>query len=330
MLVLMRGVTAFPDSGGKLPRLPIFSCWEADSELPGRTHPNGRRLLSRQNTRLLTRYAVGTVALVLATISAAATAASASQGAAAAPVDRIDMEVWKRPLREVAAQLAQQGSVDILIPAVAEGLEVSASLVDVDARGALQRLLAHRSYMLVERGAGRSGDHDRAVIEIVLFGAGARGGSTGVAPPIRFAANEDPSVDELVQSALAATSGTERAAALDAIAYRDPETRGPASRSEPVLSSALSDPDEEVRAQAITTLKDTADTIPFDALSQVAREDENAAIRIQALELLVERGEERALEPVRIALLDSEDAVRARAQELIEEWHLDAGATGAR
>jgi HEAT repeat protein len=65
-------------------------------------------------------------------------------------------------------------------------------------------------------------------------------------------------------------------------------------------------------------------------LSQVAREDGRVAIRIQALELLVERGEERALEPVRIALLDREDAVRTRALELIEEWHLDAGAAAVR
>jgi hypothetical protein len=286
--------------------------------------------LSKQNNQLLSRYAVATTALAMAAISAAAAAASSGQAAATAPVARISMEVWQRPLREVAARLAQQAAIDILIPAAAADLEVSASLVDVDIRAALQRLLAHRSYMLVERGAEHSADFDRPAIEIVLIGAGPPGGATMMAAPVRVAANEERSVDELVQSALAAISGTERAAAVDAIAYRDPQADESESRVESVLLSALGDPVEEVRAQAIATLKDTADTIPFDALSQVAREDGRVAIRIQALELLVERGEERALEPVRIALLDREDAVRTRALELIEEWHLDAGAAAVR
>jgi HEAT repeat protein len=135
-------------------------------------------------------------------------------------------------------------------------------------------------------------------------------------------------VDELVQVALMGASGRERARAVDAIAYREQPDEGSASRTESVMLSALIDPAHEVRAQALATLKDTADEIPFEALSQVAREDERAAIRIQALELLAERGEERALEPLRIALLDPEDAVRTRARELIGEWHLDTSGSG--
>ena len=253
-----------------------------------------------------------------------ASAANTQPRAESTGTHRINMDVWKQSLREVAAQLARQGSVDILIPAAIENLEVSASLVDVDARAALQRLLAHHSYMLIERDGGAPGENNRRVIEIVLFGTRATAGHTVATAPVRVAANEDRSVDELVQSAVAAASSDERALAVDALAYRDPTADGSTSRAETVLLSALSDPARDVRAQAIATLKDTADSIPFDALSQIAREDEQAVIRIQALELLVERGEERALEPVRIALLDSEDAVRIRARELIEEWHLDA------
>ena len=269
-------------------------------------------------------YCALPLVVLMAAITSEATAAAAGRAAVPSRAERISMDVWRRPLREVATELARVEAVDILMPASLEDLEVSASLVDLDVRGALQRLLAHHSYMLVERREERSGGRGQRVIEIVVMGA-AQSAVKATAAPVRVTAHEERSVDELVREALAATSAGERAAAVDAIAYRDPTADGPESRAEAVLLSALGDPVDEVRAQAISTLKDTADEIPFDALSQVAREDEHAAIRIQALELLVERGEERALAPLRIALLDSEDAVRTRARELIDEWHLDAG-----
>ena len=273
--------------------------------------------------------AASCVGVTLSGFAAAASASAEGQAAASRRTERISTDVWKRPLREFAAELASKSGVDILIPADAADLEVSALLVDVDVRVALQRVLAHQSYMLVEHDKEHSGPHGRTVIEIVLFGPGALRGATASATPIRITAPEDRSVDELVQMALAATSGSERATAVDAIAYRDPLAHSSESRARSVLLNALGDPVEVVRAQAIATLKDTADDIPFDALTQVAREDEHATIRIQALELLVERGEQRALGPLRIALLDTEDAVRTRARELIDEWHLDAGSAGS-
>ena len=262
--------------------------------------------------------------ILVAAFASAATAAGAEPGTASSQANRIRMDVWRRPLREVAAQLAQRTSVDILIPAAIENIEVSASLIDLDARGALQSLLAHHSYMLIERNEHDSDRRGRAVIEIILFGAAAKVGVGPTAAPVRVTALEDRSVDELVQVALAATPASERAAAVDAIAYRDSESSGQSARAEPVLSSALIDPAEEVRAQAIATLKDTADRIPFDALSQVAREDASADLRIQALELLVERsenGESRA--PIAVALNDGDAKVRRRARELMLDWHID-------
>ena len=280
----------------------------------------------RARTRLI--YALPLLGLLAGITTAEPAAGAGNEGASSRP-QHFSMDVWMRPMREVSTDLARLGSVDILMPDAVGRMEVSASLVDVDVRTALQRLLQHHSYMLIERRVERSGERGHSMIEIVLFGAGAAGRRPDAAAPLRVTASGDRSVDELVQDALAATSGSERADAVDAIAYLDTQALEPASRAEAVLLGALSDPDDAVRSQAITTLKDTAEQIPFDALSQVAREDERAAIRIQALELLVERGAERALGPVRVALLDSEDAVRTRARELIEEWHLDAGAAGS-
>jgi hypothetical protein len=255
-------------------------------------------------------------------LALAATATGVEPGAATGRTDRVSMDVWKQPLREVAEQLARRAAVDILIPADVANLVVSASLVDVDVRAALQRLLAHRSYMLIERKAG-AGHQDRPIIEVLLLDTASPRTAAAQAAPIRIAADEDRSVDELVQAALSAAPATERAAAVDAIAYRDPQAGGAEARAEPVLLSALIDPAEEVRAQAIATLKDTSDRIPFDALSQVAREDSSADLRIQALELIVERSENgEAREPLGIAFNDPEPAVRERAHELAEDWQV--------
>ena len=54
--------------------------------------------------------------ILLGGLATPPTAAGAGQGAVSSGADRISMDVWKQPLREVAEQLAQQGSVDILIP----------------------------------------------------------------------------------------------------------------------------------------------------------------------------------------------------------------------
>lgn len=57
------------------------------------------------------------------------------------------------------------------------------------------------------------------------------------------------------------------------------------------------------------------------AVAQVARDDPEVRLRIQALELLLERNEDQSSAPVATALADPEPAVRDRARELIEDRH---------
>jgi HEAT repeat protein len=102
-----------------------------------------------------------------------------------------------------------------------------------------------------------------------------------------------------------------------------PEQPLDAPPTEELLVAQLSDPDEQVRARALETLKDTADDVPVNALTQMAHDDASAERRIQALELLAERVDQKARGPLRRALADPQPAVRERARELIEDWHLD-------
>jgi hypothetical protein len=134
---------------------------------------------------------------------------------------------------------------------------------------------------------------------------------------------DEPPTEELIREALSSATATERAAAAEALAYRSESGSTTTGYAEQVLAQQLSDPDEQVRARALETLKDTADQVPVDALAQVARDDASAERRIQALELLAERVEQEARGPLRLALADLAPAVRERARELIEDWHLN-------
>lgn len=130
-------------------------------------------------------------------------------------------------------------------------------------------------------------------------------------------------LEDLVGQALGAHDAADRGAAIDAIAYAaagDPDKSGYATW---VLTQALTDPDERVRAQALATLKDTADVLPLEALGRLVREDPSTDRRIQALELLVERAGADAHEPLRIALGDPDAWLSARAGELIVDWHIE-------
>jgi HEAT repeat protein len=130
-------------------------------------------------------------------------------------------------------------------------------------------------------------------------------------------------VDVLLAKATSSAPANERAAAAEAIAYRPDHADGTPGYANQVLLQMLSDSDEEVRARALETIKDTADRVPFDALAQVAREDASAKRRMQALELLVERSENgEAREALRVAFNDPDAAVRERARELVADWHI--------
>jgi hypothetical protein len=133
---------------------------------------------------------------------------------------------------------------------------------------------------------------------------------------------EERPLEDLVAQAEGGATTEERVAAVDAIAYAAQGDPGRSGYAEWVLTQALADSDERIRARALTTLKDTADAIPVQAVEQVMRDDRSPDLRIQALELLVERAGEQAHDALRLALSDPEASVRDRANELVEDLHI--------
>jgi HEAT repeat protein len=81
----------------------------------------------------------------------------------------------------------------------------------------------------------------------------------------------------------------------------------------------LQDRDPKVREAVLEQLGGSGDPLPVDSLAEMVQTDTNPVLRMDALELLAEKGGEAALDPLKQALRDPDPAVRGLAQGLIEE-----------
>lgn len=248
-------------------------------------------------------------------------------------VQRSGLRMDETPLVLALSSLARAASVDLTIRCAPSDVRVGHSLSNIDFRQGLRRLLAGHSYVLIERAVqpGRDGAMRRQFeLQFLPFcqpshrtvsGPRPHGLPRPVNAPGAVGEVDSVSIERLVDRVRSAPSSEERAAALDALGYLG-QNGASSILVRQVLSEALTDPEERLRRQALTAIKDNADEIPLDALSRVAQEDTSTAVRVQALELLTERGGERAVPALRAALADSEVDVQVRARELIEEWRI--------
>jgi HEAT repeat protein len=280
----------------------------------------------------LTAFTMG--GLLLAACQSKAADLPAGSPSVSIEGERLSLHVERMPLSELLASISRRSPVAIEVRGDLTGRLVSASFEDIELRRALRRLLSDHSYLLIEQETSAA---SAGVIEVILLGAregaspvpaasvldaepdGEGAASTSLAG--EEARLQERPLEELVDTALSSGSAETRAAAVDAIAYAAAGGEK-ATYADQVLMQSLSDPDEQVRAQALETLKDTGDEVPVEALARMAREDPSPDVRIQALELLVERAEQGAHAPLRTALIDPEPAVQERASELIEDGHI--------
>lgn len=270
---------------------------------------------------------------VLLALHAAAAERQAVPPGAIGPDQRISLQVERMPLPALLDALARESAVDIQLRGKLPGSVVTAAFEGIELREALRRVLAGHSHVLVERAASAATE---PVIEVILLGQGpgvqADFAAAGTPAPAVTADSgslagpagegkrlEERPVEELADTARFARSPRARAAALDALAYRAAGDGEHAVHATEVFAQALSDPHGRVRAQALATLKDTAEALPTDALARMARDDARPALRGQALELLAERDAEAAREPLQAALTDPDPAVKELARSLIED-----------
>jgi hypothetical protein len=285
-----------------------------------------------------------------------------AQVAVSAGSQLVTMDVKNAPLAAVLAAVGQQAQITVSVPDDIKSERLSLSFQNVPLEEALKRVLAGQSYAFVyKQGAGRNvisgvrlfAKHEQvppttdsapsgmpAIAQLTgsqglpppppptrLWG---RGGSTmneeKVAP-----ISDDIPLDELKRSFSETQDPALRSAMLDAMADRGEE--GPVA---PVLSTALSDSDEEVRATALNLLKTTSEPVPLGPLAQMAATDNNPDLRMEAMTLMADQlfvdgrtNEEWAVVRASLdrSLSDPNQDVREQAEMLLPELSQSAQPT---
>jgi hypothetical protein len=263
----------------------------------------------------------------------------------------VTLDVKDAPVAAVLAAIGQQARITIGMPDGLPSDRLSLAFQNVPLEEALKRLLAGHSYTFAyTQEKGRE-----AIVGVRLFArkeqlplAGAAPsnqpaiarftGSQGLPQPAAHAwgrggatANggkgaaigADVPLDELKRAFSEAQDPARKSAILNAMANREQD--GPVA---PALSTALSDSDESVRADALNLLKTTSELLPLGPLAQMAGTENNPDLRMDAMQLMADQVREdgrtkdewaAAKASLSRSLSDSNEDVREQAKMLLAE-----------
>lgn len=265
----------------------------------------------------------------------------------------LTLDVKNAPLAAVLAAIGQQAQITISVSDDITSEHLSLTFQNVPLEAALKRVLAGQSYTFAYKQ-----DKGREVIAgvrlfakhepVPLTGSAPSGmpalaqltGSQGLPTPLPMtrswgrgratmnektvaAVSDEVPLDALTRAFSETKDPALRSAILDAMADRGEE--GPVA---PVLSTALSDSDEDVRVSALDLLKSSSEPVPLGPLAQMAATDNNPDLRMEAMQLMADQllGEDRTKEEwvaaqasLSRSLSDSNEDVREQAEMLLTE-----------
>ncbi|NML14692.1 HEAT repeat domain-containing protein [Azohydromonas caseinilytica] len=224
----------------------------------------------------------------------------------------LSLSVKNQALGSVLNEIGRQSGIDFHVPGEIAAHPVSVSMRGMPVEQGLARVLAHYDsiyYFAARNSAARSLVSVWVYPQGQGFAAGSDNGHRDAGrrldaelayrSPIRLATDADPAIRLQAISTLAEGSeaGVDRATARAA------------------LETALSDPDAQVRAQALSGLVSNDSNAAFAYQIQGLR-DADPAVRLMAVETLAAEGEGRAL--LQSALNDPDEAVRQAARLQLE------------
>ncbi len=212
-------------------------------------------------------------------------------------------------LRTLLSALAQQAQLTFYLPRSVAEREVELSLDDTPLYEGLRRLLEHTSYVLLhDNGGTDAGEPARRVIGIRVLSTG---GYETISPG--HPANADN------PAGVVGVGGGSEAPAGSAASEED-RSGALAGDSGPGadLTTSLRDPNPEVRADALRSLR-KAEAFPEGLVKEVALNDEVPNNRVSALRLLYDRGTPEATEDVltHASEADPSKRVRKRAGKML-------------
>lgn len=229
-------------------------------------------------------------------------------------LQRVSIDAKDASVKALLSELAKQAHLTVSIPDDMKSERLTLAFQNVPLEEALKRVLAGQSYTFAYKQ-----DKGREVISGVrLFakheqipptGSAPSGmpalaqltGSQGLPTPLPTtrswgrggstmnektvaAVSDDVPLDELKRSFSETKDPALRSATLEAMVDRGEE--GPVA---PILSTALSDSDEDVRATALDLLRSASEPVPLGPLAQMAGTDNNPDLRIEAMTLMADQ-----------------------------------------
>jgi hypothetical protein len=235
----------------------------------------------------------------------------------------LQLEVRDTPLAKVLESIAHKTKVPIHYSVLPEGL-VTATCVGSSLKPVLECLLDRKADLIVRYRHGRDKpDNKEQVAEAWILGARLDGatakkdclaaspGTSSLSLKQKESEDDDETdqTDELIKAAQA-KDPTERAEAIGGLLSGGREG-DPAVKA--VLEQALTDPDENVRAQAISSLAHREGSGASAAI-QEALHDKSVDVRMMAVDGITD---DKAL--LQQAINDSDETVRSLARVKLEE-----------
>jgi len=235
----------------------------------------------------------------------------------------LQLEVRDTPLAKVLESIAHKTKVPIHYSVLPEGL-VTATCVGSSLKPVLECLLDHKADLIVRyRHDQDKPDNKEQVAEAWILGARLDGatakkdclaaspGTSSLSLKQKESEDDDETdqTDELIKAAQA-KDPTERAEAIGGLLSGGREG-DPAVKA--VLEQALTDPDENVRAQAISSLAHREGSGASAAI-QEALHDKSVDVRMMAVDGITD---DKAL--LQQAINDSDETVRSLARVKLEE-----------
>jgi HEAT repeats len=297
---------------------------------------------------------IGLLAVLLAVVAVGPARGNARQGGPLVSIqdNRLSATLDRVPLRDVLAALAHEAPFKISVKGEVETEPISISLHDVELEQGLRRLLRGTSYAMTYAPASSApaSPGDFQIVELMVLGSEkaapnvhvqSTGGTANAMPLIQGMGPQSfgtvGAMPLRTHRDAPVSTSTDPSPEHHSPAPDDPEQRVEALRTlgqqrspelETTLGSALDDPQEEVRATALEVLRDTGAAVPVERLTQLAREDGNAQVRMDALAVLADHAPDVAWEALEAALQDTEPTVREHAERLLEEVESQTTQTG--
>jgi hypothetical protein len=216
--------------------------------------------------------------------------------------DHLSAAIENLPLRDVLEKLSRLTDIEVSLEGSVGDESVTVEFKNLPLEDGIRRILQGKSFALTYTQTSFSKGH-AALPKVVGIRVVPKGAGQSI--------NK-----ESADSVIPFSSSDTRERPPESLEARTREALPP---PESATASGLRDQDPKVREAILEKLGQTGQTVPVEPLAEMALTDASPALRMDALELLAEKGGDAALDSLKQALQDPDPGVRGLAQGLLDE-----------